>query len=326
MRKDNKNEQIVEGRLYEFDLSKKTVKNEKSRNYGIEFINGSVSIATNEDGTNVLKVHYTFEPPVNSKSQTTNNKFSALVRIMESGKTWLKDGKEAATKIRIVGSLGLNDFYPNGGDELRSQKIIKGGFIDFLNDFKSPQGINRQKFTVDTVISSADFVQADPEKGTENYVKLDCKLFDFRNAILPYTLIAKSPEAMDYFVKLQYPVYTRVWGENINSTITKEQKTESAFGGTIVDYVPVNHRELIITGASPTTYVYDKTNTLSGENVITEAEIEKVMADRNIYLETVKASSKAYYDSKKAQSNVSSAFNASTTMAVPEGDFASYFG
>ena len=132
MRKDNKNEQIVEGRLYEFDLSKKTVKNEKSRNYGIEFINGSVSIATNEDGTNVLKVHYTFEPPVNSKSQTTNNKFSALVRIMESGKTWLKDGKEAATKIRIVGSLGLNDFYPNGGDELRSQKIIKGGFIDFL--------------------------------------------------------------------------------------------------------------------------------------------------------------------------------------------------
>ena len=133
-------------------------------------------------------------------------------------------------------------------------------------------------------------------------------------------------QAMDYFVKLQYPVYTRVWGENINSTITKEQKTESAFGGTIVDYVPVNHRELIITGASPTTYVYDKTNTLSGENVITEAEIEKVMADRNIYLETVKASSKAYYDSKKAQSNVSSAFNASTTMAVPEGDFASYFG
>ena len=319
-----KNEQIVEGRLYDFNLSKKTVKNEKSPNYGKEFINGSISIATNEDGTNVLTIHYTFEPPVNSKTGSTNSKFTALSRIMESGKIWTKDGKDEATKLRVVASAALNDFYPNGGDELVSQQRIEGGFINFVNELH-PEGINRQKFTFDTVITGADFIQADPERGTDNHVNLKCAIFDFRKSIMPYTLVAKSQEAMDYFIKLQYPVYTQVWGENVSTTETREKKTESAFGGTIVDYVPINRRELVVTGAKPVPYVYDPTNTLTGEEVITKAELEKAIADRNVYLEAEKTRTKEYYANRNAAAPVDTGFNPSSASPVPQGDF-NFFG
>ena len=94
MRK-NVNKETIEGRVYEHDLTLKTVQNQQSENFGKEFINGSLSVATDEEGLNVITVHYTFVTEITKKG-AVNPTFTNLKRIIESGKSWVADGKEAA--------------------------------------------------------------------------------------------------------------------------------------------------------------------------------------------------------------------------------------
>ena len=53
MRK-NINKEKIEGRLFSHTLELKTVKDQNSANFGKEFIAGTVEIAVDEDGLNVI--------------------------------------------------------------------------------------------------------------------------------------------------------------------------------------------------------------------------------------------------------------------------------
>ena len=53
MRK-NLNAEHIEGRVYEHELAIKAVSNTASKNFGKEFIAGTLDIATDEEGLNVL--------------------------------------------------------------------------------------------------------------------------------------------------------------------------------------------------------------------------------------------------------------------------------
>lgn len=316
MRK-NLNTENIEGRVYEHDLTLKTVQNQKSENYGKEFISGSVSVATDEAGLNVLTVHYTYVTGT-TKNGKQNATYGNLKRIME-GKTWVENGKDEAMKVRLTPSAALNDFYPDGKDQLVSQQKNEGGFVSIVTDL-SPEGPGRQKFTFDTVITDVILVEADPEKNvSEDYAKITCAIFNFRNDIFPFTLIARSEGAINYFMSLEAsksnPVYTQVWGEIVSTTVRVEKTVESAFGEPMVDVSERRQREWVVTGAKPETYIFGE------ENTITVEELSKAIADRNVYLEEVKTRAKEYYEGK---GNAVAATNPSIpapNTTVPEGGF-----
>ena len=78
-------------------------------------------------------------------------------------------------------------------------------------------------------------------------------------------------------------------GEITNTTIKVDKVMENAFGGTVVDSSTRHEREWIVTWAQPNPYVFDTAET------ITKAELQKVLSDRNVYLEEQKAATKKYY-------------------------------
>ena len=316
MRK-NLNQETIEGRVYEHDLALKTVQNKQSANFGKEFINGSISVATDEAGLNVLTVHYTYVTET-TKTGKVNPTFGNLKRVME-GKTWVTDGKDAALKVRLTPSAALNDFYPQGGDQLVSQQRNEGGFVSIVTDLV-PEGENRQKFKFDTVIIGVSLVDADPERNiAKDYAKINCLVFNFKNDILPYTLIARDPGAINYFMGLEpsqkEPVYTQVWGEIVSTTVKVEKTVESAFGTPAVDVSERKQREWVITGARPEPYPFGE------EETITFEDLKKAEADRNIYLADVKARAKEYYDSQNNAITASNTPAPAPSAAIPTGGF-----
>ena len=110
------NREHIEGYVYEHNLAIKTVQNTESKNYGKEFINGTLDIQTDEAGLNVVTVNFTYVTEVTSKG-TKNETYTTLKNIIENGKTVLVDGKDAATMVRIDTALGLNDFYTSRNGE-----------------------------------------------------------------------------------------------------------------------------------------------------------------------------------------------------------------
>ena len=270
---------------------------------------------------NVLTVHYTYVTE-QTKAGKTNATYSNLKKIIETGKTWVADGKDAATKVRLTSSAALNDFYPQGGDQLVSQPRNEGGFVSIVTSL-SPEGEGRQKFRFDTVITGATLVEADPERNiTEDYVKINCGIFNFRNDILPFTLIAKESVkegSTGYFLGLEAspsnPVYTQVWGEIVSTTVKVEKKIESAFGEPTVDVTERRQREWVITGANPDPYVFDTEETMTAE------ELSKAIANRNVYLEEVKTRAKEYYNNKGNAIAAPKASTPAPTAQIPEGGF-----
>ena len=87
MKKKFINTETIEGYLYQHKLALKTVQDPQSKNFGKEFINGSVFVATDEAGLNVIEVHYTYVPVV-TNAGSANKTFTALKLIMEAA-TWI---------------------------------------------------------------------------------------------------------------------------------------------------------------------------------------------------------------------------------------------
>ena len=106
MRK-NINAQKIEGRLYDHKLEMKKVTNKNSAFYGLDFISGEIFIATDEEGLNVIPVHYTFVMPTFA-SGAKDSRFAAFEKITTEEKTWLKVGKENAENAAsaLEGSAG----------------------------------------------------------------------------------------------------------------------------------------------------------------------------------------------------------------------------
>ena len=318
MRK-NINTENLEGYLFEKNLEMKTVQNQQSENYGKEFIRGTLSVATDEECLNVITVNYTYVTAT-TKSGSPNNTFANLKKIMETGKTVSENGKEEATKLKLNPSIALNDFYPNGQNELVSQQRSDGGFVTILNNLNSDEAA-RKKFTVDIVINQVVHIEADPEKNIEkDYLKIRGVIFDFKNAVLPVEFVARRDDAIQYFESLGISnankIYTQISGEVNSTTVVVKKTLESAFGGPQVDISEKHSKEWEITWAKPIPYIYNDATT------ITDADLEKAFQDRNVYLETVKTRSKEYYASRNAQA-APSAFPAGPTpvMNIPTGQF-----
>lgn len=306
------NTERIEGRIYQHDLSIKTVKNERSENYGKPFISGNLEVAVDEEGCNVIPVHYSYVTET-TKNGGRNNTFTTLKKIIDDGKTWITDGKDAAIKVQIDTALALNDFYPQGSDEPVSIKTNEGGFVTIVNKI-CEEGIDRHKFTVDMLITSA--IRIDPESDPDNpYVSLRGAVFNYKNDILPVEFVVRNPEGMNYFESLgitsKTPIFVKLWGK-INSLTKKEKREDvSAFGETAVSYVEKKVKEWTVTGVSPEAYMY------GDENVLTEAEVNTAMQNREVMLAEKKRSSEEYRANQLASNSnamANGAMNAPTNL------------
>ena len=284
MKKKIFNEEKIEGRVYQHKLQIKTVQDKESKNYGTEYITGTLDVATDEEGLNVVSTHYTYVTEM-TKNGKKNVTFGVLKSIIDGAKTWIIDGKDAAFKVRLTPALALNDFYTDD-DELVSVKINEGGFANAVSSLSEDEN-ERATFHCDILITSVNRIEANEDNNIpEDYLTIKGAVFNFKNDILPIEFVCRREDGMSYFESLDAspsnPVFTEVRGQIVATTIEREIKEESAFGSAMVKKVPKNIKEWRIVWARPVEYAFGE------EDTITVEDIQKALQDREVYLAGIK--------------------------------------
>ena len=293
----------VEGRLYDISkLALKKVENKESSHYGEDFIGGSIDIATDDDCLNVVTVYFTFQQPTYAKSGKANATFGVLKNLIENGKTVLTNGADEATLVRVDATIDLNDFYTdrNGEEVFVSAKRVSGSFASVINKLSDESA--RSTFECDMLINGTTLVEANEERHIDkDYLVVKGAVFNFRGGILPVDFIVKNDGGIKYFEGLdasaKEPVFTKVWGQIRSENIINRVEEESAFGEPTIKEYPRTIREYLITGTSKPDAVYEVGN---AENGITEEEVKKALADREVYLAEVKKRTDDYNASKNS--------------------------
>ena len=294
MKKEFVNVERIEGYIYStgsgFNQLDERISGKNSKNPGTKYISGDLDIAVDEDGLNVITIHYKYVTPTYAKSGKSNSTYTVLKRIIDNPeKTWLSGGKENAFKVQCTGvSIGLNDFIAGDGKKVSAMRN-EGGFCTIVDEF-SKDG-DRNKFTADILITKVTHIDADPEKNiNEDFVTVSGNIFGYGAslpALLPVSFTVRNPNGMAYFEGLepsnQEPVFTKVWGQINCKTVTTVKTEESAFGEAAVQTYERKSREYVITGTAKVPYDFGDEKVLTMEDVnamnqarqIMLAEIEK---------------------------------------------------
>ena len=292
------NQTHVEGLLYEHKLELKE-SGPNSKNPGTKFISGTVDIATDDAGINIVPVHFTYVTEKTAKG-STNATFTTLMNIIDKKfGSVMANGKDAAVKLRIDSALGLNEFYSdrNGAEELVSVKRNEGGFVHVADSLAEDEN-TRNTFTCDMLITNVSVKEADEEKNQPEKAIIKGAIFDFRGSLLPVEFSAVNSNAIKYFESLDAsntnPTFTKLWGRQVSETITRTITEESAFGEDSVREVKSSRKDFVITGASKEPYDWDS------EDTITANELGEAIANRETYLATMKQRQDEYKASQGA--------------------------
>lgn len=301
MRNKNINTEHIEGRVYQHDLSLKKVKTEGSDNYGKEYFSGTLDVATDEDGLNIITIHITYRTATTSKG-TADRTYNALLKILNEGKTWLQDGKDEATKVKIDTNLALNDFYSQDGSQVSVQRN-EGGFITIVNDLVEEK--QRNTFTMDMVIANVIHVDADEDKNIDKpYAILRGYIFAYKNVILPVNFVVRSETGIKYFEDLEIseaePIFTKVWGRITSTTVVTIETEESAFGEASVKKTEHKSKEWEVTGASTEPYDF------GDPNILTKEDIKEKLQERDIYLAEQKKKRDEYISNSNTPNSIDS--------------------
>lgn len=304
------NKAHVEGRIFESTLEVKVSK------AGVTYIGGKLQVATDEECLNVIPVEFTYVVPT-YKSGAENKSYAVLEQIIDTGKTVMTHGKEEATMVRIDPAIGLNEWYKdeNGTDVLVSTKRNEGGFIHIVNALNADEG-KRSTFEADMVITGTVMLDGDEEKGTQDKLLVKGCIFNFANRLMPVEFSVLNPNGIKYFENLDAtpntPVFTKVWGRQVNETIITKVVEESAFGDSQVRETKRERKDWVITGTSTVQYEFDT------EGVLTAQELKEAMSAREIHLAEMLQKTKEY---KAAKDNKNNAFSAGATKAPAAGGF-----
>lgn len=315
------NTEKIEGYVYStgsnFNQLSERVTGENSKNPGTKYIAGDLDIATDENGLNVVTVHYSYMTPTYAKSGQTNNTYVALKKIIDNpDKTWINGGKENAFKVQCTGtSIGINDFIAADGSKVAAPRN-ENGFCTIVAEL-GPEA-ERSTFSTDMLITKVTHIDADPDKNIpEDFATVSGAIFGYGPVLLPVSFVVRNAMGMSYFEGLDAspsnPTFTKVWGRISCMTIKTEKKEESAFGEAAVQTYERKSREYVITGTAKVPYDF------GDEEVLTAADVNKMEQDRQIKLaeikkkfderQTTKATNGVNFDvaaaTKAAQNNVS---------------------
>ena len=294
------NEVHIIGRLYSADLKEAVVQNTASTVYGKEYINGTINIATDDKGLNVVPITFAFVTST-TKSGKPNTTYSNLKRILEEDeniKTVAKDGIENATIVEVSRSaLTIDDRYVVASKEFKTYTSNSGGFVTFKspNDLPAAEEM-RNSFDADMVITGFRRVPENPEREIKEHGIVHGAIFSFNESMLPIDFKVTSDSGMDYFeglgVSNSNPIFTKVHGMIVNNRIVVETTEQTAFGAPIVTTTTKTTRDWIITSVIETPYEF------GAENVLTAAELTAKMQDREVHLAKVKSDAEEYAASK----------------------------
>lgn len=300
MKKKFINTVYVEGYLYEHDLTIKKVMKEDSKNYGKNFITGSISIATDDKLMNIVQVVFRYVVP-------EYKTFTILSDII-SGKlgTVLDCGKESATKMAVVSNIAVNDWYREDGT-LVSGKRNEGGFINIIKGDFTKSEDERNTFKADMLITKVTELEANEEKGYEEKVTIDGYIFNYRNDILPVSFRVKNAAAIKYFNSLDIspknPIFTQVWGNIESQVVVKKTVTESAFGDDLVEERESSYKEYVLKSKSKEDYLFND------ETTITVDELKAALSAREQMLAEIKQRNEEYKKTKNTKPSLDSTFN-----------------
>jgi hypothetical protein len=312
------NETHIEGYIYEHDLKLK-VTGENSKHPGTPFINGSLSIAVDDDCLNVIKVYYTYVTPTYGSTGKENANFATLKNIIEGNlKSVMEHGKENAHMVRVDGALALHDWYDlkSSGEPLISTKRNEGKFIHQTNALnEKPE--QRATFKADMLIVGATRLEADEERNLPERMTLRGYIFNWSESILPVEFSVRNPRAMDYFESYDpsntNPLYTTVAGEQVSLTVVRTQTEESAFGEPIVKETTSSYRDFVINWAASEPHAWDE------EGSLMASEVVEMLQAREIYLANEKQRNKDFQASKQNAGNAFAAASSSAFASSPSG-------
>lgn len=295
MRK-NTNKVHLEGLLYEHNLEMK-VSGPNSKTPNTQFITGSISIATDEKCTNIVPVHFTYVTATTTKGP--NATFNTLKNIIDGvfGNV-MAVGADNAVKLSVDSALALNEFYTdrNGKEELVSAKRNEGGFVHVVNAVSADER-ERNYFDVDMLITGAIRKEADEEKNLPEKMTLKGAIFNYKNALMPVEFSVVSPKAMDYFesygISANNPLYMALKGKQVSETITRKVTEENVFGEDFVKEVTSSRKDFVI-------YLGNTIFEWNDEATMTVEELNKAIAEREVYLATMKQRQDEYKASKQA--------------------------
>lgn len=300
MKKKFINTVYVEGYLYEHDLSIKKVMKEDSKNYGKNFITGSISIATDDKLMNIVQVAFRYVAP--------EYKTFTILSDIVSGKlgTVLGSGKESATKMAVITNIAVNDWYREDGT-LVSGKRNEGGFINIIKGDFTKSEDERNTFKADMLITKVTELEANEEKGYEEKVTVDGYVFNYKNDILPVSFRVRDPKAIKYFNSLDIspknPIFTQVWGNIESQVVIKKTVTESAFGDDLVEERESSYKEYVLKSKSKEDYLFND------ETTITVDELKAALSAREQMLAEVKQRNEEYKKTKNTKPSLDSTFN-----------------
>lgn len=275
------NRSTISGYLFDHSLVVKTVERQDSENYGMSFIRGRLNLVVDEKGLNVVTIEYDWVPEIWKKKNSKNVNFDELKKIIDSGVTWTQAGKDA-TKIQCERvKLDVNDFVNKEGELISAQRL-SGGWVSIVQEF----GPSRNDIEVDMLMTQATRVEANPDRETEEYMRLKgCTFDDFNERIYPCEFIVKG-EGMDFFESLEIsaknPYFTKVFATMNNITTRIEKVEESAFGPDIVTSYDKKTKEWLLVKVPKVPYDY------GDENVLTKEDVNKAIEDRELYLAGVR--------------------------------------
>jgi len=255
------NKTVVEGVLLEKELRSGVA--EKS---GVKYIAGKLHLET-EDG-NTISVEL-YEGEKTSKG-LENPKFATLKSIYDNAKT-KHSGAEKPTLLKINSAFGTNDWYNKEG-ELVCSLVNKGGYINVVSA-TSP----KSEFEVDVVIQSVvPEIRNEVETGRAYVNGL---IFNYANQALPAKFVVDNPKGVAFFAALPKNTFTRVWGKQVNSSVTSERMEESAFGDAKVAKTSYTRKEFVITGAQVEPY---------DDMQLTADELNTAIQNRNLAMAELK--------------------------------------
>ena len=274
----------IYGYVYQVDpkrgISVKSVSNPNSPNFGKQYISGILDIATDEDGVNVIPVHFSYVPDDGKRKQT----FDFLKSIIDNPeKTWIVGGKENALRVRVSGNIELNEFI-NRNNELVSSMQVAGGMIFAVNG-AFPEMKARNEFEVDMVLNGVTHVEANEESGQAELVRIKGAIFDFRGSLLPVMFTVEDEPGMNYYdgldASISNPLVIHLFGNIENSTVTRSYTIESAYGEPEVRTSEYTRRSWRVRTTSPG-------EADLSEETITPEELKKAMQDREVKLAEIR--------------------------------------
>lgn len=321
MKRNLFNEEKIEGYVYSINSNNEwnslSVREAgpNSKNPGEKYIAGELNVAVDEDGLNVITIHYTYVTPVYKKSGKTNNTYTALKKIIDNpDRTWIAGGKDNAFKVSCTGvSIAINDFIAGDGSKIAAMRN-EGGFVSIINEFSE----ERNRFTTDILITKVTHVDANPEKNIEkDYTSVNGYIFGYGPVILPVSFAVRNEGGMTFFEDLDAsgsdPVFTKVWGKINCMTIKMTKTEESAFGEAAVQTYERKSREYTITGTSKVPYDFGSEEEVGKDNLTIE-EVNKMIQDRQVKLAEIE---ERHNNKNKEKPSI----NSTPMQEIPVGDF-----